>query len=126
SSSASRAAAVVWLLFLSLIPPAEAYDAGDALALLLGAIVAVVGVCAGLGWYVVLNVNTVSRPQIWSPKMELQARIQEGGESRATGPGCRFLKTFHVSSKRLLQFQPPRSVCPRSTEVKCLKDLPRI
>ncbi|XP_035473584.1 small integral membrane protein 30 [Scophthalmus maximus] len=45
------AAAVVWLLFLSLIPPAEAYDAGDALALLLGAIVAVVGVCAGLGWY---------------------------------------------------------------------------
>ena len=44
-------AAIVWLVFLSLVPPAEAYDAGDALALLLGTIVAVVGCCAFLGWY---------------------------------------------------------------------------
>ncbi|KAF7665923.1 hypothetical protein LDENG_00127850 [Lucifuga dentata] len=42
---------VLWLIFLSLIPPAEAYDAGDALALLLGTIVTVVGFCAFLGWY---------------------------------------------------------------------------
>ncbi|XP_070785206.1 small integral membrane protein 30 [Enoplosus armatus] len=45
------AAAIVWLIFLSLIPPAEAYDAGDALALLLGTILTVVGFCAFLGWY---------------------------------------------------------------------------
>lgn len=45
------AASVVWLMFLSLIPPVEAYDAGDALALLLGTILAVVGLCAFLGWY---------------------------------------------------------------------------
>lgn len=44
-------AAIIWLIFLSLIPPAEAYDAGDALALLLGTILAVVGFCAFLGWY---------------------------------------------------------------------------
>ncbi|XP_031140765.1 small integral membrane protein 30 [Sander lucioperca] len=46
-----NAAAIVWLIFLSLIPPAEAYDAGDALALLLGTIVTGVGFCAFLGWY---------------------------------------------------------------------------
>ncbi|XP_050933698.1 small integral membrane protein 30 [Lates calcarifer] len=46
-----NAVAIVWLIFLSLIPPAEAYDAGDALALLLGTILAVVGFCACLGWY---------------------------------------------------------------------------
>ncbi|XP_028255175.1 small integral membrane protein 30 [Parambassis ranga] len=44
-------AALVWLVFVSLIPPAEAYDAGDALALLLGTVLAVVGFCACLGWY---------------------------------------------------------------------------
>lgn len=43
--------AIVCVIFLSLIPPAEAYDAGDALALLLGTILAVVGCCACLGWY---------------------------------------------------------------------------
>ncbi|XP_054480935.1 small integral membrane protein 30-like [Anoplopoma fimbria] len=47
----ANAAALVWLMFLSLIQPAEAYDAGDALALLLGSVLAVVGVCAFLGWY---------------------------------------------------------------------------
>ncbi|XP_044041510.1 small integral membrane protein 30-like [Siniperca chuatsi] len=46
-----NAAAVVWLMFLALIPPVEAYDAGDALALLLGTILTVVGFCAFLGWY---------------------------------------------------------------------------
>ncbi|XP_039646983.1 small integral membrane protein 30-like [Perca fluviatilis] len=46
-----NAAAIVGLIFLSLIPPAEAYDAGDALALLLGTIVTGVGFCAFLGWY---------------------------------------------------------------------------
>ncbi|XP_029019731.1 small integral membrane protein 30-like [Betta splendens] len=44
-------AAVAWWLVLCLVPPAEAYDAGDALALLLGAVVAVAGFCACLGWY---------------------------------------------------------------------------
>lgn len=46
-----NAAVTVWLLFSSLIPPAEAYDAGDALALLLGTTLTVVGFCACLGWY---------------------------------------------------------------------------
>uniref|UniRef100_A0A3Q3LKU4 Small integral membrane protein 30 n=1 Tax=Mastacembelus armatus TaxID=205130 RepID=A0A3Q3LKU4_9TELE len=45
------ATATFCLIFLSLISPAEAYDAGDALALLLGTVVAVVGLCACLGWY---------------------------------------------------------------------------
>ncbi|XP_034019124.1 small integral membrane protein 30-like [Thalassophryne amazonica] len=45
------AAVTTGLVFLSLIPAAEAYDAGDALALLLGVLLAVVGLCAGLGWY---------------------------------------------------------------------------
>ncbi|KAK2858893.1 hypothetical protein Q5P01_003513 [Channa striata] len=44
-------AAIACLIFLTLIPPAEAYDAGDALALLLGTVVTVVGFCACLGWY---------------------------------------------------------------------------
>uniref|UniRef100_A0A3B4Z648 Uncharacterized protein n=1 Tax=Stegastes partitus TaxID=144197 RepID=A0A3B4Z648_9TELE len=47
-----RLAAVLFcLLFSSLVRPAEAYDAGDALALLLGTILTVVGLCAFLGWY---------------------------------------------------------------------------
>ena len=46
-----NAAAVICLLVLTLVPPAEAYDAGDALALLLGSVLAVVGFCACLGWY---------------------------------------------------------------------------
>lgn len=44
-------ALMVGLLFFSLISPAEAYDAGDALALLLCTILTVVGFCACLGWY---------------------------------------------------------------------------
>ncbi|XP_041820141.1 small integral membrane protein 30-like [Chelmon rostratus] len=46
-----NAAAIFWLMFLSLIPAAEAYDAGDALAMLLGTVLTVVGFCACLGWY---------------------------------------------------------------------------
>lgn len=46
-----NAAALVWLIFLALIPPAEAYDAGDVLALLLATILTMVGFCACLGWY---------------------------------------------------------------------------
>ncbi|XP_037317810.2 small integral membrane protein 30-like [Pungitius pungitius] len=46
-----HSAATVCLTFLSLVRPAEAYDAGDALALLLGTVAAVAGVCAFLGWY---------------------------------------------------------------------------
>lgn len=45
------AAAVIWLLLLSLIPPAEAYDAGDAVALLLCTVLTVLGFCACLGCY---------------------------------------------------------------------------
>ncbi|XP_059182049.1 small integral membrane protein 30-like [Centropristis striata] len=44
-------AAIVCLMFLSLIPAVEAYDAGDALALLLCSVVTIVGCCAFLGWY---------------------------------------------------------------------------
>ncbi|KAM7378134.1 hypothetical protein PAMA_013162 [Pampus argenteus] len=46
-----HAAAFIWLILLSVIPSAEAYDAGDALTLLLGTILTVVGFCACLGWY---------------------------------------------------------------------------
>ncbi|XP_041833527.1 small integral membrane protein 30-like [Melanotaenia boesemani] len=42
---------IIWLMFSTLISPAEAYDAGDALALLLGTILTIVGFCACLGWY---------------------------------------------------------------------------
>lgn len=43
---------IVWLLvFSSLVPAVEAYDAGDALALLLCTVLTVVGFCACLGWY---------------------------------------------------------------------------
>ncbi|XP_023118530.1 small integral membrane protein 30-like [Amphiprion ocellaris] len=45
------AAALFCLLFCSLVQPAEAYDFGDALALLLGTVLSVVGLCAFLGWY---------------------------------------------------------------------------
>ena len=43
--------AAFWLTFLSLIQPAEAYDAGDVLALLLATVLALVALCACLGWY---------------------------------------------------------------------------
>ncbi|XP_036005168.1 small integral membrane protein 30-like [Fundulus heteroclitus] len=49
--SLSGAVAVWLLVFSSLIPAAEAYDAGDALALLLCTVLMVVGFCAFLGWY---------------------------------------------------------------------------
>ncbi|KAG9280354.1 small integral membrane protein 30-like [Astyanax mexicanus] len=43
--------AVLCLLLSALIPAAEAFDGGDAVALLLGMTVTVVGFCACLGWY---------------------------------------------------------------------------
>ncbi|XP_042258755.1 small integral membrane protein 30-like [Thunnus albacares] len=46
-----HAAAIIGLILFSMIQPAEAYDAGDALALLLGTVLTVVGFCACLGWY---------------------------------------------------------------------------
>ncbi|XP_057712066.1 small integral membrane protein 30-like [Corythoichthys intestinalis] len=39
------------LTFLQTVPPASAYDAGDAVALLLGTVIAMVGFCACLGLY---------------------------------------------------------------------------
>lgn len=42
---------VLCLLFTSLVRPAQAFDGGDAVALLLGMAVTVVGFCACLGWY---------------------------------------------------------------------------
>lgn len=47
----SAVTASVGLLLLTLVPEVEAYDAGDALALLLGTVLTVVGFCACLGWY---------------------------------------------------------------------------
>ncbi|XP_024863533.1 small integral membrane protein 30 [Kryptolebias marmoratus] len=44
-------ALAVWLVFSSLIPPAEAADAGDALAVLLCAVLTGLSLCACLGWY---------------------------------------------------------------------------
>ncbi|XP_036374264.1 small integral membrane protein 30-like [Megalops cyprinoides] len=42
---------MLWLLFLSFIPTAEAFDGGDAVALLLGTTIMIVGLCACIGWY---------------------------------------------------------------------------
>ncbi|KAF4114816.1 hypothetical protein G5714_005039 [Onychostoma macrolepis] len=39
------------LFLLTLVQTAEAFDGGDAAALLLGATVTLVGICACLGWY---------------------------------------------------------------------------
>ncbi|XP_078076018.1 small integral membrane protein 30 [Mustelus asterias] len=40
-----------WACLLAVLPGAEALDGGDAVALLLGLALSVVGVCACLGWY---------------------------------------------------------------------------
>ncbi|CAL9683122.1 unnamed protein product [Knipowitschia caucasica] len=45
------AALTLWLLLMWSVPGAEAYDAGDAIALLLGSVITGVGLCACLGWY---------------------------------------------------------------------------
>ncbi|XP_048864888.1 small integral membrane protein 30-like [Brienomyrus brachyistius] len=42
---------VLALLLLSSVPGAEALDTGDAVAILLGMAITVVGFCACLGWY---------------------------------------------------------------------------
>ncbi|XP_030198080.1 small integral membrane protein 30 [Gadus morhua] len=47
----SNAAVTIFLGISTLITPAEAYDAGDGIAWLLGTVIAVVGLCACLGWY---------------------------------------------------------------------------
>lgn len=48
----ANAAAVTLLTLLScFVAPAEAYDAGDVVALLLATVVSTVGLCAFLGWY---------------------------------------------------------------------------
>ncbi|XP_061109009.1 small integral membrane protein 30-like [Conger conger] len=43
--------AMLWLLLGTFILPVEAFDGGDAAAILLGMAVTVVGFCACLGWY---------------------------------------------------------------------------
>ncbi|XP_064175132.1 small integral membrane protein 30-like [Anguilla rostrata] len=43
--------AILCTVFLSLLPPVEAFDGGDAVALLLGMTISIVGFCACLGWY---------------------------------------------------------------------------
>lgn len=43
--------AVICFFFMSVLQPVEAYDGGDAAALLLGMAITVVGLCACLGWY---------------------------------------------------------------------------
>ncbi|XP_066525677.1 small integral membrane protein 30-like [Hoplias malabaricus] len=50
-SSTRSVFALLWLVFVSLFPGAEAFDGGDALALFLGMTVTLVGFCACLGWY---------------------------------------------------------------------------
>ncbi|XP_053719484.1 small integral membrane protein 30-like [Synchiropus splendidus] len=47
----TRFVAALCLIFLCGVSPVEAYDAGDVLALLLGTVLTVVGVCVCLGWY---------------------------------------------------------------------------
>ncbi|XP_062862476.1 small integral membrane protein 30-like [Trichomycterus rosablanca] len=43
--------AMLLVLLLSFVQPVEAIDGGDAVALLLGMTITVVGFCACLGWY---------------------------------------------------------------------------
>ncbi|XP_061922739.1 small integral membrane protein 30-like [Entelurus aequoreus] len=45
------ATALTGLTFLQTITPAAAYDGGDAVALLLGTVIAIVAFCTCLGWY---------------------------------------------------------------------------
>ncbi|XP_067283353.1 small integral membrane protein 30-like [Pseudorasbora parva] len=42
---------MICLFLLALVQTTEAFDGGDAVALLLGATVTLVGICACLGWY---------------------------------------------------------------------------
>uniref|UniRef100_A0A3B3ZQM2 Uncharacterized protein n=1 Tax=Periophthalmus magnuspinnatus TaxID=409849 RepID=A0A3B3ZQM2_9GOBI len=42
---------ILWLFLVCFIPAVEAYDAGDAIAILLGSVLTGVGFCACLGWY---------------------------------------------------------------------------
>ncbi|XP_067855660.1 small integral membrane protein 30-like [Heptranchias perlo] len=45
------AVCAILIYFLARVPAAEAFDGGDAVALLLGMVISTVGVCACLGWY---------------------------------------------------------------------------
>lgn len=42
---------LVFLLICTLIPGVSAFDAGDAIALVLGLIIGILGICACLGYY---------------------------------------------------------------------------
>ncbi|KAK6488218.1 small integral membrane protein 30-like [Huso huso] len=42
---------ILGFIILSLLPTVEAFDGGDAVALLLGMTISIVGFCACLGWY---------------------------------------------------------------------------
>lgn len=42
---------IVFLVFCAFIPGVAAFDAGDAIALVIGLIVGILGVCACLGYY---------------------------------------------------------------------------
>lgn len=51
ASNERNALLMLLFLLLTIIKTADAFDGGDAAALLLGATVAIVGLCACLGWY---------------------------------------------------------------------------
>jgi hypothetical protein len=42
---------LIFVIFCSLIPGVAAFDAGDAIALVLGLIIGILGICACLGYY---------------------------------------------------------------------------
>lgn len=42
---------ILYFLYLFFIPVVEAFDGGDAVALLLGVTISIVGFCACIGWY---------------------------------------------------------------------------
>lgn len=60
-----RVPAMLLVMFISFIPPAVAFDGGDAVALLLGVTISVVGVCACIGWYA-----RQRNGQFWETKMD--------------------------------------------------------
>ncbi|XP_037397275.1 small integral membrane protein 30-like [Pygocentrus nattereri] len=51
TNNTRRLFAVFCLFLTTLVPTVEAFDGGDAVALLLGMTITVVGFCACLGWY---------------------------------------------------------------------------
>uniref|UniRef100_A0A3P9GYG7 Uncharacterized protein n=1 Tax=Oryzias latipes TaxID=8090 RepID=A0A3P9GYG7_ORYLA len=76
---------IFWLVLLFLIPPAEAYDAGDGLALLLGTVLTVVGFCACLGCRCYRWRDITAAAAATRDKTRLGSQIETGRERERGG-----------------------------------------